>query len=119
MKLCREAGGSQSLETVVRSKACQFRRPQVNLGREEFGELLKKVLEPAGLMTSIIRAGTSPAFHIACISLRGLVMSPRHQVRPHGHRIESESFLGDKCPDSPPGVEELWDGRQPSLKWQW
>jgi hypothetical protein len=34
----------------------------------------KKFSSPAGLMISIIRAGTEPAFHMACISPRGLVM---------------------------------------------
>src|SRR5829696_9883627 len=36
----------------------------------------KKFSKPAGLITSIIRAGTSAAFHMACTSLRGLVMYP-------------------------------------------
>ena len=34
----------------------------------------KKCSNPAGLMTSIMRAGTWPAFHIVCASPRGLVM---------------------------------------------
>src|SRR5829696_3258528 len=36
----------------------------------------KTFSKPAGLITSIIRAGTSAAFHMACTSLRGLVMYP-------------------------------------------
>src|SRR5215204_2872060 len=36
----------------------------------------KKFSKPAGLITSIIRAGTFAAFHMACTSLRGLVMYP-------------------------------------------
>ena len=34
----------------------------------------KKFSKPDGLMISIIRAGTWPAFHMVCISPRGLVM---------------------------------------------
>src|SRR3954447_25945263 len=37
---------------------------------------LKKCSKPAGLMISIIWAGTLPAFHMVCISPRGFVMYP-------------------------------------------
>ena len=36
----------------------------------------KKCSNPPGLITSIILAGTSPAFHIECSSPRGFVMYP-------------------------------------------
>ena len=42
-------------------------------GGDHVGELAKEALEAGRLITSIMRAGTLPAFHIACILPRSLV----------------------------------------------
>jgi hypothetical protein len=56
---------------------------------------VEEVFEPAGLMISIMRAGTSPAFHIVCIFPRGLGIYDWRRVRPHDRKIESRFLLGD------------------------
>jgi hypothetical protein len=43
-------------------------------GRVQVIQLAKEALQPAGLMTSIMRAGVLPAFQFACSSPRGPVM---------------------------------------------
>ena len=41
---------------------------------EQLTEFAEVVLEPARVMTSMMRPGSLPAFHMACICPRGLVM---------------------------------------------
>jgi hypothetical protein len=41
---------------------------------EQLTQFAEVVLEPPGVMISLIRPGSLPAFHMACICPRGLVM---------------------------------------------
>ena len=82
--------GFAELQTVAgRQRGHRVERRRAAAARSATSR--KKPSNPAGLMTSIMRAGVLPAFHIAGSSPRGSVMEPPAPAPPSGRRSGSRS----------------------------